>query len=139
MKRIAPPSPKHGQRMKVTPGAVDRGSTNSARPHFSLCHMVAGLHCIDSCEATARSVFADALWRRSRLTWGELLQAPRQGLGFEKIPRSRISVPIPQTITEDVQHFLVFRAGDETRLIGFRSADVLHIVWFDTKLDAYAH
>lgn len=139
MKRITPPSPKDGPRIRVTPGASENGSTNSARPHFSLCHMVPGVRCLDSCDASARSVFADALWRRSRLTWGQLLQAPRQGLGFEKMPRSRIIVPIPQTITEDVQHFLVFRGGDETRLVGFRSADVLHIVWFDTRLDVYDH
>lgn len=72
------------------------------------------------------------------MTWGELIQAPRHGMGFEKIDRDAITRPIPAHVTDDVA-FIAFRFSGLKPMVGYRVDATFHIVWFDCSFDLYPH
>jgi hypothetical protein len=96
-------------------------------------------HCVPSCGQEEKAHFADALYKRAQLTWAQLRQAPSHGLGFEMIPRFRIKVPIPSTITEDVTKFMVFRCSGSAPMVGYRDGATFHILWIDHDFRVYDH
>ena len=111
---------------------------NSRCPDFCFHYTSTSGYSVEDCDAEAKIALIDALWQRSRMTWAEITNAPRQGLGTEKIPRHALKVGIPRGITEDVTVFLVLRFGAARRLIGFRERSVFHIVWVDPKHAVYS-
>jgi hypothetical protein len=74
----------------------------------------------------------------SQLTWNELRQAQRHGIGSEKIDRKSITRPIPSHITEDVT-FLAFRFSGKKSMVGYRMKEMFHIIWFDRDFKLYDH
>jgi hypothetical protein len=106
-------------------------------PLFSLSH-VATSHCITSCETPDRAAFASRIRELSQLTWRQIKSTGRHGLGFEKIPRDKLRVGVPETITEDVK-FIAFRFSGMKPMIGYRVNDIFHVIWFDRSLDVYDH
>jgi hypothetical protein len=72
------------------------------------------------------------------MTWSEIIQAPRHGMGFETITRTAIRRPIPTHITEDVT-FIAFRFNGLKPMIGYRIEGMFHIIWFDCRFDLYDH
>lgn len=137
MGKVRQPKPTKGERFGVRSQPVV--SDDDQRPHFSLVHMVRGSHCLESCDGDGRAAFASALWRRSQLTWAELRQAGRGGLGYERIPRDSIRVPVPSSVTPEVDSFLSFGSGGPMRLIGYRTGVLFHVIWFDTSFEVYTH
>jgi len=96
-------------------------------------------YCITSCTDEERLSFVDKMYRLSQLTWSQLRQAPRQGLGYEKIDRESIRVGIPANVTEDV-NFIAFRFCGKAPMIGYRSDDgTFYIIWFDRGFTVYKH
>ncbi len=112
-------------------------SFNKERPIFSL-HYLQNSHCISRCSKAEKAAFADALHRRSQLSWGELKQAPRHGLGYEAISRDSIKTPIPRAITEDVT-IIAFRSNGKAPMLGYRDKAIFHIVWIDRDFTVYDH
>lgn len=110
---------------------------NSRCPDFCFHYTSTSGFSVEDCDAKAKIALIDALWQRSRMTWAEITNAPRQGLGTEKIPRHALRVGIPAGITDDVNVFLVLRFGAARRLIGFRERSVFHVVWVDPKHAVY--
>ena len=106
-------------------------------PLFSLRYLQKS-HGISNCTQEEKSSFADSLHNLSQLTWGELKQAPRHGLGFEKIPRDHIKKPIPPHIKEDV-NFIAFRFCGKAPMVGYRSKAVFHVLWLDRDFTLYDH
>lgn len=134
LKRQSERSPS-GQRIKLHTAAPE--DSNSHPPHFSFRYMSAGYTVVD-CEDSEKASFVDALWRRSQLSWVDLMNSRHQGLGSEKIPRQALRKPIPSGITDDVT-FLAFRVRDLVRMIGFRDQATFHVVWLDTDGSVYDH
>jgi len=72
------------------------------------------------------------------MTWGEIIQAPRHGMGFETIARNAIRRPIPNHVTDDVT-FIAFRFSGKKPMVGYRTDGMFHIIWFDCSYDLYDH
>ncbi|APX94290.1 hypothetical protein BWR19_15860 [Halomonas sp. 1513] len=115
----------------------ERKSTNRETPWFCFNQLQRG-HCIQDCEREQQAAVADTLRRLSQLTWGEISQAHRHGLGYEKISRDSLKVPIPPQVTEDAQ-LLSFRCHAHAPMVGYRVDRVFHVVWVDRAFDVYNH
>ncbi|MDP9364975.1 MAG: hypothetical protein M3Q10_12250 [Chloroflexota bacterium] len=111
------------------------GSTNNETPYFSFCHLQAGFRVTD-CHQAQKAEFAQRLEELSRLTWNDINQAPRQGLGTETISRTSIRRPIPDHVTLDVR-ILSFYFGGGARMIGYRRDRVFHVLWIDPNHKVY--
>ena len=59
------------------------------------------------------------------------------GASASKDP-GRLAVPLPPHVTPDVT-ILSFRTPGEARMIGYRSGETFHIIWFDWKFEVYDH
>ena len=126
------------QGAKLKTRDVNEVDNNSRCPDFCFHYTSTSGYSVEDCDAEAKIALIDALWQRSRMTWAEIMNARRQGLGSEKIPRHALRVGIPSGITDDVTVFLVLRFGAARRLIGFRERSVFHIVWVDPKHAVYS-
>jgi hypothetical protein len=107
-------------------------------PKFSFHHLNSG-YCITQCTSEEKVSFVDKMYRLSQLTWAQLRQAPKHGLGYEKIDRDSIRPSIPIGITEDVK-FIAFRFHQLAPMVGYRSGDgTFHVIWFDRSFRLYDH
>ena len=76
--------------------------------------------------------------KRATLTWKELIQHDRHGLGFEKLPSSAISASVPEYLEQE--KYLVFRHEGNRPFAGFRSGDTFHVLWVERNWnDLYQH
>jgi hypothetical protein len=117
--------------------AAESRDTSRERPVFSLKHLI-GNYCIPTCNQEQKAAFADTLYNLSRLSWVEIMQQSKHGLGCEKIPRYRIRRPIPAHITDDIT-LLAFRFWKKAPMVGYRMEETFHIVWLDKDFDLYPH
>lgn len=117
------------------PGAS--ASSEHVHPWFSLEH-VHGDYCISCCQDSERSALLSKLHRLSRMTWSEIRAADRKSLGFEKIPDSRLNVPVPRWVPSDSMQATRFN-GNRCRLLGYRDGRTFHVVWVDRTLSTYDH
>ena len=69
----------------------------------------------------------------------EITNLPKKGQGFEKIPRGQILAGIPAQITEDVTDFWAFRFHGKAPMVGYKSGEVFHVLWFDPDFTLYNH
>jgi hypothetical protein len=130
---IPTPKPTTGTRV----GTHDAPTTDwqESPPAFCLRYMVAA-YSVDSCNKDEKAALADAMWRRSRLTWKELRSAHRHGLGGETI--KSINRPRPSVVTEDVT-LLAFRFSGPKAMVGFRVGRIFHVIWLDHDFTVYDH
>ncbi len=110
-------------------------STNDQPPCFTFCYLAPDFR-VSDCEHSDKGAFADRLQELGQLTWGQITQAPRQGMGTETIPQDRIIPAIPRHITPDIR-LLSWRFGRGARIIGYRDEQVFHVVWIDPNHRAY--
>ena len=136
-RRIGANRERRKGRIRDKPAAGSVVNNDNLKPIFSLEYMV-NEYGVGRCDAEQKAAFADALWQRSQLTWRQIIQAPRHGLGSEKIYRSSIAVGIPPAISEDVV-FLSMRFYSNAPMVGFRVGQIFHIVWLDTGFSVYDH
>ena len=106
---------------------------------FGFQHIVEA-YSLGGCKADDASAFLDALRLRCSLTWAQVSQAPRQGLGSEKISAA-LNVAIPDSIPKDRHDDMrSFRfGGNKQRFIGFRSGATFEVVWVDHDGNCYDH
>ena len=96
-------------------------------------------YCITKCDKRDMAAFAKTLIKLGKLTWGQIFNAGRKSVGFEKMPLGQIKPNIPKSITEDVT-FIVFRYSGQKPMIGFRKNEVFCPVWFESNFgDVYKH
>ena len=124
-----------GRRIKDPP--ITSISSDAAKPIFSLRYLDKNF-CLTKCTKEEKAAFADTLYKLSQLSWRELRQAPRHGLGYEKISRTAIRGAIPSHIAEEVG-FIAFRFYGKAPLVGYRDGEIFHIVWVDREFKLYAH
>lgn len=107
------------------------------KPIFSFHYMPYGQkNCLSKCDKEARSFIASRLVRLSQLTWSAIRSEPKDGLGFEIIPRDQLKISIPKSITPEVP-ILIFRFSAVGRIAGFRDKDIYHIVLVGPNHDLY--
>ncbi|CAI9007967.1 hypothetical protein [Pseudomonas sp. IT-P294] len=106
-------------------------------PVFSFEYLQQG-YCVSDCSAEERGGVLGKIRVLSQLTWQQLRQAPRHGLGYEIIDRSSLKPAIPLVVTEDV-HLIAFRAIGMAPMVGFRFGRIFHVLWVDRAFTLYDH
>lgn len=134
-KRFKSPSATKGSRIK----ASEQVDYNSMPPLFSLEKVQSGSYCLSSLDQQNKAHFAEAIFKRKNLSWQELIQTNRHGLGIEKLPVSSVKEPVPRFITDEVKHFEVFRYHDRKAMVGYRQKNVFYVLWFDHNFTLYNH
>jgi hypothetical protein len=127
--------PKAGDRFNApdfTPPDAEK-----MRPKFCLA-LMQGEGCVSACTKDEQAAFADTLRRLSQLTWSQIRQCDRHGLGSEIIDRSSLLIRIPNEVTEDV-NILAFRFFAKAPMLCYKVREVLHIFWLDRDFTAYKH
>jgi hypothetical protein len=70
------------------------------------------------------------------MTWAQITQAHRHGVGTEKIAHSSLKVTLP--VTPDV-NLLTFRFHGQKPMLGFREHAPFYVLRLDRDFMAYAH
>ena len=78
------------------------------------------------------------MFKLSQMTWLEIRQAPRHGLGQEKIAKEAISIPVPPQVSEDAE-LIALRYFNLHPMVGFRDGRIFYILFVDHKMDLYRH
>lgn len=139
MGRLKPSqAPNTGKRISQKAVEQEVANPDKLPPKFSFRYLRAD-YCITRCTNEERLAFVDRMYRLSKLTWADLRQSPRHGLGYEKIDRDRIRSTIPAGITEDI-NFIAFRFHANAPMVGYRADDgTFYVVWFDRDFSLYDH
>ncbi len=112
---------------------------NNKTPILSLHHNlhVRDKYRLDECEQEEKLAFVKKMIELSNLTWLQIMNAPRHGLGTEKIQRIEGDT-LPSSIREDTQ-LLALRFFGMKPMVGFRDNDIFHVLWFDRDCSLYSH
>lgn len=120
-------------------GASRLVNPETSPPVFSFEKMARGNgFCVESCSDDDRAAVAMRLFLLSRMTWQEIHNAPRHGLGTEKIARAALRPALPPGISEDVT-FLAVRYHGKRPIIGYRDGRIFHSLFIDHSFSAYDH
>ena len=134
-RRIETPAPASGRRL-LTSLTEDY---DAKPPVFSLERLVDGDYCLSGLTAGEQADFANAIFKRRKITWKELKSVHRHRLGFEKIEKAAIKTRLPQCITEDAATLLAFRFSAKKPMVGYRVQNIFYVLWFDSKFKLYSH
>jgi hypothetical protein len=94
---------------------------------------------IDNCDDRERKGLLQTLTQLSKLSWQEIQQAPRHGVGSEKILRGALKVSPPLFITKDVKFLLSVRFDGMKPMLFHRNGFIAHVIFIDPKLKVYNH
>lgn len=120
------------------------GSSNDQNPEllapiFSFEKMQTGSgYSVDCCERDHQSAVAKRIFKLSQMTWRQIHQAPKQGLGAETISRDAIKVPLPPGLTDDVT-LLALRYSGRCPMIGYKDERIFYILLLDHNFSVYDH
>ncbi|MEJ2853749.1 MULTISPECIES: hypothetical protein [unclassified Saccharothrix] len=129
------PQPVEGTVATIPTVATDH---NKDTPKFCLRHLQSGFD-VGNLSRDGQASFAMALQKRASMTWLEIIQANRHGLGSENIPRSAIKARIPPHFA-DAEQFLVLRYDGRKPMAGVRTGAIFHILWIECEFnELYAH
>jgi hypothetical protein len=106
-------------------------------PVFCLRHLQRGYD-VTNCQRDQQAALAKKLRALSQLTWLEVMNAPRHGLGKENIARNCLRVAVPAFVTDDVTLWAL-RFSGLNPMVGYKRGDVFHAVWLDHDFTAYRH
>lgn len=113
------------------------GSTNGEKVVISFEHFAEDAHGLGEESAEFRELIGH-LRKLCSMTWQQVQNSQRHGLGSEKIPKSEIRESIPQCHS-DRDSFLSFRYGSGKPMVGVRSGRVLDLIYIDPNFDLYEH
>ena len=116
----------------------DTESYNKLPIIFSLEKVQVGTYCFSKLETEEKAAFSDSIFKRKSLSWLDIIQSPKHGLGSEKIPKDKIKAPIPKFITEEEDFFLVLRFHGKMPMIGYREKNIFFVLWFDRTHTLYS-
>jgi len=97
---------------------------------------------LDCSEVKCLKDFLFRLQKLGKLGWNEIMISNRHSFGTEKIPRKCIKVKkLPSCITDDIKHFIAFRAnGNNLPFLGIRVGAAFKVIFIETKFgDIYDH
>ena len=93
---------------------------------------------VDCCDDAERSAFVKRLFYLSKTIWREIRNAPRHGIGTEKIDRKSLKVALPNNIPEDTA-ILALRYNGKKPMIGYRLDRTFYVLFLDFSFGAYNH
>lgn len=132
-------APKNASFGKSTSAQSRPADTERMPPIFSFeCMKPGNGYSVDCCEQEHRSALASRLFKLSQMTWLDIKNSHKHGLGTEKIARNAIRAPIPGKVTEDAD-FLALRYNGRAAMVGYRDGRIFYIVFLDHSFDLYDH
>lgn len=93
---------------------------------------------VPCCNADHQAALVSRLFLLGQMTWLQIQNAPRHGMGTEKIPRDRIKPAIHPRVTEDVT-LLALRYNGFHPMVGFREGRTFNVLYVDHSMDVYPH
>ncbi len=94
---------------------------------------------LENCNTEEKKSLIEKVASLSQMTWQNIMEAPRHGLGTEKIKITSLKFKCPSFITEDVTYLLALRFQGKKPILGHRDRFIFHIIVIDTKFNAYNH
>lgn len=117
----------------------DEPNYDDMPPVFSLERIQNSKYCFSKLDQNNQAAFANAIYRRREITWKQIKQEARHGLGYEKIATSSIKTAIPRFITDDIKNLLAFRFSGMNPMVGYRQKNIFYVLWFDLDFTLYNH
>ena len=111
---------------------------SSTLPPVFCLHYLDRDYGLSQCERVLKVSLIDKLYELSQLTWNQIINTHRHGLGLEKIPYGQIKGRMPTHITND-QDFIAIRFHQLKPVVGYRMERIFHIVWLDYNMTLYDH
>lgn len=137
MGKFEKPNANRGNKVALSSSATARVDYGREQPTFCLRY-VQESHCITKCGKDEQAAFAVKILRMSKMTWNDLIQADRHGMGQEKISQSAIRSPLPRFLSEDIT-LIAFRFSGLKAMVGYRTDGMFHVLWFDRDFTLYNH
>ena len=114
------------------------------KPVFSLEYMGVRGFCISECDVPDKAIFMDAILKRGRMTWEQLIQEDHTKLGFEILRDERINQRLREKSLKPLSpdaKLKVFRAKSDTlkRFVGHRENNILYLLFYDKDGSLYKH
>ncbi|KYC42342.1 hypothetical protein WA1_20445 [Scytonema hofmannii PCC 7110] len=135
-KKFKQPPKERGKNLGTPPDKTEI-PPEQLPPIFSLRYLD-GEYCLTKCDKDDQAAFALKIHRLSKLTWSQIQSQDRHKLGYERISRDSLKVPIPRFITEDV-NLIAFRFSGMKPMVGYRDGCVFYIIWLDKNFTLYDH
>jgi hypothetical protein len=107
-------------------------------PVFCFKYLHRNYH-IDACTDDEKICLLNKIVKLSGITWQDIEQTGRHGLGSEKISRDSIGLMLHEDITDDVNFFIAMRFCGKKPFVGFRNKFVFHILFIDRNFSLYEH
>ena len=113
---------------KLAPSPFTRANPDILlRPFFSFQYLHRKRH-VSLLEESQQAELAKRLCELSELTWQELREAGRHGLGYEIIHKD-LHFELPSNVKGET--ILAFRYCGKLAMVGFREKNVFHIIGLD--------
>lgn len=94
--------------------------------------------CITRCDKDEKISLLEKLHQLSSMTWEQIRQAGRHGLGTEKIEQDSIKAGKPLHVTPDVTMYAIRFQGKKP-MVGYKSHFIFHILYIDRSFTLYNH
>ena len=133
-KTIKSPEPPKGKFQRPHEGRV---STNKNKPLFGLEYLDS-TYSLKACTQPEKAAFSDTLHKLAQITWGDIMNADRHGVGCEIIPQEQIHGSIPHHLTPEVR-ILAFRFCSKAPMVGYREDRIFYVIWLDRNFTLYNH
>jgi hypothetical protein len=113
---------------------------DESHPVFCLQHLHSDFNVKHTAMSKdARAAFAEQLESLASLTWAIIKRSGRHGLGFEKLPVTKLRMALPNDF-EDETEVLVFRYHGNLPMAGVRRHATLHLFALEREYgDLYDH
>lgn len=112
-------------------------SDDAMPPVFCFQHLQKDF-CISSCSNDEKQALIDKLGQLSQLTWRQLREAGRSGVGYEIIAQNSMRVSIPFHVPK-LENLIRFKFKGNAPVVGYRNKRIFHVLWIDGKLKVYSH
>ncbi len=96
-------------------------------------------HNLDKCEESEKKSLIEKIVKLSQLSWADIQNAHRHGLGSEKIAISSIKPSRPSFLTDDVKFLLSLRFDGMKAMLGHRNRFIFHVLFIDRDFTVYDH
>ncbi|MBF0343716.1 MAG: hypothetical protein HQL06_05725 [Nitrospirae bacterium] len=114
-------------------------------PNYNECHITFSFRlmrkgskcCLSLCRQIDKAHVADKLLSLGQMTWKQIHQVSRKGLGFEMIPVGQLKIAMPSHINEDVKEVMIFKFSDSGRLAGIRERDIFYVIFVAPNHNLY--
>ena len=122
---------------RVGAGASENTDTQSVL--FTFEKMVGGTgYSVGCCQDRDLAALLKKIFDLRSTVWRDLKQAPRHGIGTEKIDTAAINPPLPRALPEDAI-LLAMRFSGRKPVVGYREGRYFHLLYIDHNFSVYDH